>query len=233
MGPGCLLGVVCWEPRSLRLHVQVVRKDTSSDMPGSSCGKQPLLTAVVVPADRAHKTVGKASHILLIIQEWALFSAIKVQLLHKLARNVISFKSWVVPEAASPGVPETYEELFLPELGHRVFKQFSDMVPMKMPFILPFPACPGVHCGHILQLGVCSSPQFCWLPLGDAQFEPSLLHVLTMRMFNRGGLWQAVNTAKLSTLETKIELNQNSRFDPNLTAGAFPCNSLGEKKPTT
>lgn len=34
---------------------------------------------------------------------------------------------------------------------------------------------------------------------------------------------------ELSTSETKIELNQTSRFDPNLTAGAFPCYSLGRK----
>lgn len=35
---------------------------------------------------------------------------------------------------------------------------------------------------------------------------------------------------ELSTLETKTELNQTSRSDPNLTVGAFLCYSLGGKK---
>lgn len=48
-------------------------------------------------------------------------------------------------------------------------------------------------------------------------------------MFNRGGLRQSVNAANLSTLETKIELNQNSRFDPNLTAGTFHVIVWGKK----
>lgn len=39
----------------------------------------------------------------------------------------------------------------------------------------------------------------------------------------------ACERCELSKLETKIELNQTSRFDPKLTVGAFPCYSLGEK----
>lgn len=83
MGLRCLHGVVCWEPRVLRLCAQAVGKGTSSAVPGSSCGKQPFLNPVVVPVIRAHKPAGKASHILLTIQEQALFPAIKVQLLPK------------------------------------------------------------------------------------------------------------------------------------------------------
>lgn len=83
-----------------------------------------------VPTDGAHWAAGKASHILLIIPERGLLSAIKAQLLHKQHSQKPQF---VQPWSSASKVPSICtSEMFLPEPGCLASRQFSNVVPKKI-----------------------------------------------------------------------------------------------------
>lgn len=191
------LGVLCWEPRGAAgLHTLHA---SSGERHFFSCAGEQLRQTpppisghrLAVPTDRSRRAAGKASHISLLIQERALLSAVKVQLLCKQHGQRHCFYL-AVPPKDTPCVPVAlWRSCSCPSWGAQL--SVNSVIPKEMSLILSFPTSPGVHCCHAMQLGACSSPQFCWLPLGDASLEPSLLHVLTICMLSRGGLWQAPN----------------------------------------
>lgn len=129
-----MLGALSWTPGTVGLdllHVssgekplQLRRQQLQCTSPAGSGHRR------AVPMDGAHWAAGKASHILLIIAERGLLSAIKAQLLHRQHGQKRLF--FQTQSSVSEGPSMCTSEIFLPEPGCLASRQFSNVVPKKM-----------------------------------------------------------------------------------------------------